>query len=155
MDSLRAALAGEILEYSLPAHPKNIPGRVSGTLVGGNLSVLFSLAGSDLEPDTAGSILFLEDVGEFLYHIDRMLMNLEIRNRLASLKGLIIGSFNDMKISGGGYRTPAYDIIRNFIATYGYPVLFGFPAGHEERNLSLYMGRETELDARQGRVRFL
>jgi len=146
MDSLRAALEGEIREYRLPPHPKNIAGNAKGILLGGNLSVLYSLAGSDLEPDFSGAIVFLEDVGEFLYHIDRMLMNYTLRNRLAGVKGMIIGSFNDMKISGSGFRTPAYEIIRRYTAPLGIPVLFGFPAGHEERNLGVYLGRDVEIE---------
>jgi len=93
----------------------------------------------------AGRILFIEDIGEYLYHIDRMMMNLAIRDRLKDLKGLIVGTMNGMMISGSGYRKPAYSIIRGAVSSYGFPVMFGFPAGHAHPNMSLILGREVEI----------
>jgi len=145
MDSLRAALFGELKQYSLPSGSENIQGTARGILRGGNLSVLYSIAGSDLEPDARGSILFIEDIGEYLYHIDRMMMNLVIRNRLQKLKGMVVGTMNDMKISGSGYVKPVTGIIRETLEKLGIPVMFGFPAGHAHPNMSLILGREVEL----------
>ena len=108
MDSLRAALFGETRQYGIQPHADNRPGKSRGILTGGNLSVLYSLAGSDLEPEIAGRIFFIEDIGEYLYHIDRMMMNLAIRDRLKDLKGMIVGTLNNMMISGSGYRKPAF-----------------------------------------------
>jgi len=150
MESLRAALFGEITRHTAMPHRLNRNGEARGTLVGGNLSVLFSLAGSAMEPDTRGKILFIEDLGEYLYHIDRMLMNLQLRGMLADLSGLVVGAMSGMKVSGSGYRKPACRIIRDAVEGFGYPVMFGFPAGHEHPNLSLYMGREVELRVSEG-----
>lgn len=145
MDSLRAALFGETRQYTIQPNKDNRPGKSRGTLTGGNLSVLYSFAGSDLEPDLAGRILFIEDIGEYLYHIDRMMMNLSIRGRLKDLKGLIVGTMNNMMVSGSGYRKPAYTVIREAVSAYGFPVMFGFPAGHAHPNMSLILGREVEI----------
>ncbi len=145
MDSLRAALFGETRQYRIQPHPGNRPGKSRAILTGGNLSVLYSLAGSDLEPQIAGRILFIEDIGEYLYHIDRMMMNLAIRDRLKDLKGMIVGNMNNMMISGSGYRKPAFKVIREAVSGYGFPVMFGFPAGHAHPNMSLVLGREVEM----------
>jgi muramoyltetrapeptide carboxypeptidase len=156
MDSLRAALFGEVRQYGIRPHRDNRYGSARGVLVGGNLSVLYSLAGTDIEPDTAGRILFLEDVNEYLYHIDRMVMNLVLRGRLKDLKGLVVGAMNRMKVSASGFRKPAYAILREAVAGYGFPVMFGFPAGHLHPNMSLVLGREVEItvDRNQSLIRF-
>jgi muramoyltetrapeptide carboxypeptidase len=156
MDSLRAALFGEVRQYGIQPHKDNLYGTARGVLVGGNLSVLYSLAGTGIEPDTAGRILFLEDVNEYLYHIDRMIMNLDWRGRLKGLKGLVVGAMNGMKVSGSGFRKPAYAIIRDAVSGYGYPVIFGFPAGHLRPNMSLVLGREVQItvDRNQSLIRF-
>jgi muramoyltetrapeptide carboxypeptidase len=145
MDSLRAALFGETKQYSIPPHAGNRAGKSRGILTGGNLSVLYSVAGSSLEPEMAGRILFIEDIGEYLYHIDRMMMNLAIRDRLKDLKGLVVGNMNNMMVSGSGYRKPAYTVIRDAVSQYDFPVMFGFPAGHAHPNMSLILGREVEI----------
>jgi len=147
-DSLRSVLFGELKQYTLRPHRHNLTGNATGTLVGGNLSVLCSMAGTELDMDTSGKILFIEDLNEYLYHIDRMIMNLKLRGRLANLKALIAGGMHGMRSSSSGFRKPAYDIIREAVAGYGYPVLFGFPAGHGHPNLSLIMGREVALEVR-------
>jgi len=156
MDSLRAALFGEVRQYVIRPHKDNLYGTARGVLVGGNLSVLYSLAGTGIEPDTAGRILFLEDVNEYLYHIDRMIMNLASRGRLKGLKGLLTGAMNGRKVSGSGFRKPAYAIIREAVTGYGFPVMFGFPSGHQRPNLSLVLGREVQItvDRNQSCIRF-
>lgn len=152
-DSLRAALFGELREYTLPPHRLNIPGKASGTLVGGNLSVLSSISGTHFDPESAGRILFLEDLDEYLYHIDRMIMNLKLRGRLKGLAALVTGGMHHMKSSPSGYRKPAYEIIREAVSEYGYPVLFGFPAGHGRPNMSLYLGREVQVEVAKEKCR--
>jgi len=143
--SLRQALFGELGTYTLPPHRLNNPGEASGTLVGGNLSVLYSISGTCCDPDTNGKILFIEDLDEYLYHIDRMMMNLKLRGRLAGLQALIVGGMHHMRPSPSGFRKPAYEIIHQLVKDYGYPVMFGFPAGHGHPNLSLFLGREVTL----------
>jgi muramoyltetrapeptide carboxypeptidase len=147
-DSLRAVLFGELKQYTLRPHRHNLTGNATGTLVGGNLSVLCSMAGTGLDGDTSGKILFIEDLNEYLYHIDRMIMNLKLRGRLANLKALVVGGMQGMRLSPSGFRKPAYEIIREAVAGYGYPVMFGFPAGHGHPNLSLILGREVALEVR-------
>jgi len=105
------------------------------------------MRGTQLDIDTAGKILFLEDIGEYLYHIDRMIMNLKLSGKLKDLKGLIIGGMSGMKVSVSGFRKTAYDVIREAVEEYSYPVMFGFPAGHMRPNLTLILGREVILRA--------
>jgi muramoyltetrapeptide carboxypeptidase len=145
MDSLRAALFGETRQYVIQPHADNRAGKSKGILTGGNLSVLYSVAGSDLEPEMTGRILFIEDIGEYLYHIDRMMMNLSVRDRLKDLKGLVVGTMNNMMVSGSGYKKPAYSVIREALSSFDFPVMFGFPAGHAHPNMSLVLGREVEI----------
>jgi muramoyltetrapeptide carboxypeptidase len=145
LDSLKNALFGNLKEYHLKADRHNRAGEASGILVGGNLSVLYSMRGTGLDIDTAGKILFLEDVGEYLYHIDRMIMNLKISGKLKDLKGLIIGGMSGMKVSVSGFRKTAYDVIREAVEEYSYPLIFGFPAGHMRPNMALILGREVIL----------
>jgi len=145
LDSLKNALFGNLKEYDLKPDRHDRPGEASGILVGGNLSVLYSMRGTQLDIDTSGKILFLEDIGEYLYHIDRMFMNLKISGKLRDLKGLIIGGMSGMKVSVSGFRKTAYDVIREAVDEYSYPVLFGFPAGHMRPNMTLILGREVIL----------
>jgi muramoyltetrapeptide carboxypeptidase len=149
LDSLRRALFGQTTEIRAPAHSYNRTGTAQGILTGGNLSVLCSLAGTKYDIDTHGHILFIEDLHEYLYHVDRMLMNLRLAGKLDNLHGLIVGSMQGMKISVSGYRKPAYDIIREAAEPYGYPVAFGFPAGHGSPNLTLILGREVTLEVNE------
>jgi muramoyltetrapeptide carboxypeptidase len=144
-DSLRAMLFGEVSEYNLQPHRLNRTGHGTGILVGGNLSVLYSIAGTKYDPELQGKILFIEDLNEYLYHIDRMMMNLKVRGKLSALKGIVVGHMTDMKGSASGFHKPAYKIIEEAVAEYHYPVLYNFPAGHDHPNLSLPLGREVTL----------
>jgi muramoyltetrapeptide carboxypeptidase len=146
--SLHTALFGNLAEYTLRPHRLNITGEATGILTGGNLSVLYSVSGTGVDPDTDGRILFIEDLNEYLYHIDRMIMNLKVRGRLGSLKALIVGGMHDMK-DPSGFRKSAHEIILDAVSGYGYPVMFGFPAGHGRTNLSLILGREVKLEVEE------
>jgi muramoyltetrapeptide carboxypeptidase len=150
LDSLRSVLFGELKEYTIRPHSANRPGEASGILIGGNLSVLYSMAGTPFDPDTRGRILFIEDLKEYLYHIDRMIMNFKTRGKLEGLSGLIIGAMNGMKVSQSGYHKPAYEIIREAASGYGYPVMFGFPSGHVHPNMSLIFGRKVIMRVNPG-----
>jgi muramoyltetrapeptide carboxypeptidase len=150
LDSLKKALFGDLHQYQVKDHNHNREGRANGILTGGNLSVLYSLRGTKLDPDTRGKILFLEDVNEYLYHIDRMIMNLKMSGKLDDLKGLVIGGMSGMKVSVSGFRKTAFEVIREAVEEYSYPVMFGFPAGHIRPNLALIMGREVVLRVERG-----
>lgn len=155
MESLKDALFGNTLEYDVNPHPMNREGSVKGVISGGNLSVLYSLRGTQYDIDTAGKILFIEDVGEYLYHIDRMMTNLSLGHKLSNLKALIIGGMNLMRISGSGYRKKAYTIIREAVSEYCYPMVFGMPAGHIHPNKTLIMGRKVEIKADSHNVKII
>jgi len=116
------------------------PGTLDGVLVGGNLSVLYSLLGSRSFPDLKGKVLFLEDVDEYLYHIDRMLTALKRAGMLKDLGGLLIGDFTGMKDHSISFGSTWEEIILESVATYHYPVIFGVPAGHGDENWPLEMG---------------
>lgn len=139
------ALKGEPLQYEIKHHPLNLPGQATGVLIGGNLSILSSLCGTASDISYSGRILFIEDVDEYLYHIDRMIMQLKRSGKLKSIVGLIVGHFNDMKDNIEPFGFDAYEIIYNAVKEYHIPVCFGFPAGHDEPNLPLIIGRTVEL----------
>ena len=109
-------------------------------IVGGNLSVLYSMLGSDLFPETDGKILFIEDLDEYLYHIDRMMMGLKRAGKLANLKALLVGAFSDMHDNTIPFGMTAKEIIFEKVKEYGYPVIWDYPAGHIDNNLALILG---------------
>lgn len=143
--SLKSALFGTLSGYSVSGHIKNRRGIARGVLTGGNLSMLYSIMGTESQCDTKGKILFIEDLDEYLYHIDRMMMNLKRSGMLDGLAGIIIGGMTDMNDNTIPFGKEAEEIVAEHIAGYDYPVCFGFPAGHCKDNRALYMGREAEL----------
>jgi muramoyltetrapeptide carboxypeptidase len=145
VELFRESLFGTIPAYYQPNHPFSRKGKAGGTMTGGNLSVLYSLLGSDSEPDFQGSILFIEDVGEYLYHIDRIMMSLKRSGILAGIAGLVVGGMNEMNDNQVAFGKTAEEIIAGAVADYEYPVFFGFPAGHESENHPLVMGRNAVL----------
>ncbi len=128
------------------------PGILKGELIGGNLSVLYSLGGSASEMDTDGKILFIEDLDEMLYHIDRMMMNLKRNGFLKNLKALVIGGMTEMKDNKVYFGKTAEEIIVDLVKEYNYPVIFNFPAGHIKDNRALIMGRKVELEIETNKV---
>lgn len=144
---LQTALAKRTLEYDIPAHPLNRPGEAEGKLVGGNLSVLYGLQGVaslQLSQEGEGTILFIEDIAERHYHIDRMMQNLRMSGVLAKISGLIVGQFSDCDEDAGMHET-VYETILRAVKDYDYPVVFDFPAGHVERNLPLWMNTMCKI----------
>ncbi len=139
------ALTGLVTEHTAECQPLNRKGTGSGILCGGNLSILYALASTPSENDTYGKILFLEDLDEYLYHIDRMMMQLKRAGKLSGLSGLIVGSFSEMKDNTIPFGKIAEEIILEAVQEYDFPVCFGFPAGHGIKNVPLYMGRYHEL----------
>jgi len=146
LKSLFNLLRGERAQYTIDRHPLNKPGYAEGLLTGGNLSVLYSLMGSTSFPDTENKILFIEDLDEYLYHIDRMMMGLKRALVLEKLNGLIIGGMTDMNDNEIPFGKTAYQIIKESVSEYEYPVCFGFPAGHLSDNQPLIMGAKIKLD---------
>jgi muramoyltetrapeptide carboxypeptidase len=151
--SLINALRGKFPDYEVPPHPLNRPGNAQGILLGGNLSVLYSLTGTPCQIPTRGAVLFLEDVDEYLYHIDRMMTNLRMSGMLGQLNGLVIGGMTDMHDNDVPFGKDAYEIIRDAVEPYDFPVCFGFPAGHQVPNLTLVLGREVHLEVEPGGCR--
>jgi len=145
LESFFDAISGQELTYSAAPHPLNISGSVSGELSGGNLSVLYSLAGTPWEPEYEGKILFLEDLDEYLYHIDRMCMNFALRGVFNKIAGLVVGGMSDMHDNPLPFGKNAEEIIAGYAAKYNVPVMFGFPSGHKSANRTLIFGRSVTL----------
>jgi muramoyltetrapeptide carboxypeptidase len=147
-DSLRQALFAGSCQYNLQCStPLLRPGKAEGVVVGGNLSVLYSIMGSQSDIDTAGKILFIEDLDEYLYHIDRMMMCLKRSGKLCNLSGLIVGSMSDMHDNAIPFGKTAEEIIWDSVKEYDYPVCMGMPFGHiGMENRALILGRQTKLN---------
>lgn len=146
VESLKKHLLGEKTPYSIKSHPLNRKGNGEGMIVGGNLSLLYALKGSRSGISTSGKILFLEDLDEHLYHIDRMMVSLKRAGKLSHLEGLIVGGMTDMKDNQTPFGKTAEEIILDAVKEYDYPVCFGFPAGHATKNLALPFGRRAKLN---------
>lgn len=145
-DPLKDALFGKQLAYVIEGSADNRPGSASGQLVGGNLTLLHTMLGSKTSIDTNGKILFIEEVGEQAYHIDRMLQSLKRAGYFENCKGMVVGAIS--KIKGNileDWGKPIEQLILDVVKAYDFPVLFNFPAGHEEDNRSLILGRTVDL----------
>jgi muramoyltetrapeptide carboxypeptidase len=140
LEALRNALFGRFEPLQIQPNVLNRTGIAKGELIGGNLAILCSLLGSSSEIDTRGKILFLEDIGEYLYAIDRMMMTLKRAGKLDHLAGLTVGQFTDLQDNDIPFGKTAYEIIAEHVANYDYPVLFDVPAGHCEINKPLVFG---------------
>ncbi|MFA6151536.1 MAG: LD-carboxypeptidase [Chitinophagaceae bacterium] len=138
--SLRKALTGEGLRYNIPASSHNRVGETTANIVGGNLAMLAHLTGSVSQINTDGKILFIEDIGEHLYHIDRMMLNLKRSGQLSKLKGLLVGSFTDIEDTERPFGQSLEEIIFDKVKEYDFPVAFNFPCGHDEVNHTLVLG---------------
>ena len=139
-ETLRIALFGEKLKSEIDPFMMNRPGKATGELVGGNLSILYSLFGSPSAIDCTDKILFIEDLDEYLYHIDRMMINLKRNGCLESIKGIVVGSMTKMKDNDIPWGKNAIEIIEDVTKTYNIPVLYNFPAGHIQDNRALILG---------------
>jgi len=146
VEALKKCLFGDKISYSINVHPLNRKGKAEGGLVGGNLSLLYALKGSKSGISTSGKILFIEDLDEYLYHIDRMMISLKRAGKLSHLAGLIVGGMADMKDNQTPFGKTAEEIICEFVEKFDYPVCFGFPAGHQPKNLALPLGRRAKLN---------
>lgn len=144
-DSLKNILFGKEINYNFPSSTASIYGEAKGELVGGNLSILYSLLGSKSAINTKDKILFIEDLDEYLYHIDRMLQNLKRNNYFSNLKGLIVGGMTDMNDNTIPFGKTAIEIITTIVQPYNIPIAFHFPAGHLADNTALFFGKKVHL----------
>lgn len=145
IQSLKKALFGKKLQYKVPSRLQNRMGTAEGRLVGGNLSILYSLLGSPSSINTDGKILLIEDLDEYLYHVDRMMMNLKRNGYFDNLKGLIIGGMTRMHDNSIPWGKDAIGIVKEIADAYDFPVCFDFPAGHLEDNRALILGKDVKL----------
>ncbi|MGZ4048939.1 MAG: S66 peptidase family protein, partial [Bacteroidia bacterium] len=145
-ETLRKALFGEQLIYEIAPASLNRKGNAEAELVGGNLSLLYALTGSISDINTKGKILFIEDLDEYLYHIDRMMLNLKRSGKLSHLAGLIVGGMTEMKDNTIPFGKTAEEIIIDAVKEYNYPVCFNFPAGHIDKNCAMIFGRKVKLE---------
>jgi muramoyltetrapeptide carboxypeptidase len=152
VQSLRNALEGKKLRYSCEPHECNKKGEAIGELIGGNLALLTHLIGTESDSKTRGRILFLEDVGEYLYNIDRMMYQLKRSGKLSKLGGLIIGGFTDVKDTERPFGQTAYEIIHDAVKEYDYPICFGFPVSHGKENYALKIGVGYKLKVGKSKV---
>ena len=152
LQETKNVLAGEKYTYTAPAHPLNIKGMVKAKVLGGNLSMLYSLTGTEVLPSYEGAILFLEDLDEYLYHIDRMMQNLKYSGILSKIKGVVIGGMSDMKDNTIPFGKTAEEIIAETIRPYNIPLAFNFSIGHINENMPLLLGAEHSLEIREDGV---
>jgi muramoyltetrapeptide carboxypeptidase len=146
IDSIRHALMGTRMKYSAALSPFNRAGTAEGILVGGNLSLIESMAGTPSDLDTRDKILFVEDTGEYLYSIDRMFWNLKRTGKLSRLKGLIVGGFKiPPDDAGEEFGYPLQQIVLDKLKEYNFPVCFDFPVGHQKNNYALKAGIKHRL----------
>ena len=145
LENLRKILFGEGTNYKIEPHKLNRLGVGEGQIIGGNLAILTHVIGSKSDINYDKKILFLEDVNEYLYNIDRMMIQLKRSGKLQNLAGLIVGSFSDCQDNQVPFGKTAYEIIEEAVADYDFPVCYGFPVGHEVDNWAMPCGREVSL----------
>lgn len=150
--SLKNALEGKKLKYKCDVHEFNRKGEAVGELVGGNLALLAHLVGTDSDIKTRGKILFLEDVGEQLYNIDRMLHQLKRSGKLARLAGLIFGGFTESKDTDRPFGQSVHEILHEIVKEYDFPVCYDFPVSHTDRNYALKIGVGYKLKVGKSKV---
>ena len=152
LETLRRALFGEDITYQFDSLKQNRSGENKGIVIGGNLSLLIAVNGSVSDLDYKGKILFIEDVGEYLYSIDRMIRTLDRAGKFKNLAGLIVGGFTEIKDNDIPFGQTIAEIIMDVVADYDYPVCFDFPAGHIPDNCSLLLGRMLNLSVNDEQV---
>ncbi len=151
-ESIRKALFHGQYSFEIVPHPLNRLGSASAEVTGGNLSLLYALQGSASDADTKDKFLFIEDLGEQLYHLDRMMVSLRRAGKLAPVAGLIVGGMSDMKEGSIPFGKTFEEIILDAVSQYNYPVCFNFPAGHINKNLALALGLKARLDVLEKEV---
>jgi muramoyltetrapeptide carboxypeptidase len=143
---LKKALFGELPSYTFPYHPLNHVGAVEGALIGGNVAVLHSLISTTSDITWKNKILFIEEVDEYIYQLDRMLYHFKRTGRMDGLKGLIVGHLTSMKDNSEPFGLSAQEVIARMVKPYKIPLAFSFPAGHELPNMPLVIGAQARLE---------
>ena len=154
VNTLRNNLFGEPISYTFPKNDLNTSNQLEGVLIGGNLSIINNLIGTPSDIDTTNKVLFLEDLDEYLYHIDRMMQQLKRSGLLTELKGLLIGHMSDMNDNAIPFGKNAYEIILETVKEFNYPVIFNFPAGHLNRNLAIKLGETISVSSKGNEMVF-
>ncbi len=149
--TFKKVLFGKQLSYSIPSSKYNVEGNVKGVLIGGNIAILASLLGSESQIFTKDKILFIEEIGEYAYAIDRMLQSLKRANYFVNVKGVIVGNISRITENTTSWGGSIEELILNVIPN-NVPVLFDFPAGHEPDNRALIMGREVQLSVNNDKL---
>ena len=145
LESMRKALFGDSFTIQASTHELNRSGKCSGQVIGGNLSILYSLSGTNSDIETKGKILFIEDLDEYLYHIDRIMQNFKKSGKLENLAGLIVGGMTDMNDNTIPYGKTAPEIISEAVSKFHFPICYDFPAGHQKDNRCLILGRQANF----------
>lgn len=152
---IKSYLFGEKNNFEFNSNKLNKIGNAKGVLVGGNLSILYSLRGTKFDIDYSDKILFIEDLNEYLYHLDRMMMNFKLGGIFSQIRGLIVGAFSDMKDSQTPFGKDANEIILEFVNNFNIPVCFDFSAGHIKENFPLILGGEIEQDVGENKSQII
>jgi len=146
LSKLKNVLFGDSLSYSITSNKNNKTGKSEGIIVGGNLTLIQSTIGSKTELKMKDKILFIEEIGEYAYHIDRMLYSLKRAGYFENCKGLIVGQISDVKKNNTDFGRSINELILDVLDEYNFPILFDFPAGHEKTNFPIILGRKVILD---------
>jgi len=152
-ETLRKALFGETISYIIPSKNYNVKGTASGEFVGGNLSILYSLLGSKSAISTKDKILFIEDLDEYLYHIDRMMYNLKRNGYFEHVKGIVVGGMTDMHDNEIPFGQNEVQIITAITKEYNIPIAFEFPAGHQSDNRTLILGKHVDFEVNEKEIK--
>ncbi len=150
--SLKEFLFHQKINYTIDASSNNVLGKCNAPIVGGNLAILQSLSGTLYDIDTKGNILFIEDVDEYYYNIDRMLWTLKLSGKLSQLSGLIVGGFTNLKDNDTPFGKSIQEIVLEKVREFNYPVCFNFPAGHFNNNCAIPFGVSAELSVEKDKV---
>lgn len=152
--ALMKVLKGDVPSNTLSPQQFNRHGSATGMLTGGNLSIVYSLIGTPMEQDTDGHILFIEDISEYLYHLDRMMHSLKFSGKLSKLKGLLVGGFTEVRDNESPFGQNVEEIVMQVAGEYNYPICFGFPAGHLDVNLPVVLGATYRLEVDEKQASF-
>ncbi len=144
-DEIINIIQNNIKPTTLKPNKLNKTGKATGKLIGGNLTIIHNLIGTDFDFNPLSKILFIEDIGEYDYHIDRMIQSMKLAGKFDNLSGLIVGQFTDIKDGATPFGKSVYEIIYDALKEYDFPILFDFPAGHSNPNYPLILGSEIEI----------